>query len=240
MSLVCIVAIRSGSKGIKDKNIRFLCGKPLVCHTIDIALTSNLFDEIVVTTDSEDYISLLKGYYLNEEDKLRYLLRSSSLATDTTPKSDVLLDVFERLGYSGDTVFVELQVTSPIRTREYLVDVLEVYESSGKPSLITVKPFDRNINLVAPIVEGSLFSLSAISPSNTNRQSQGQLYYPDGSIWVSTVGNFKETGSFYSNKDTVGYISPPWSRYDIDTEYDFKVVELLIPSLIADGVLLND
>ena len=220
--MICIIAIRGGSIGLPNKNILPLNGKPLVCHTIDTAIDSNCFESIVVTTDSLDYIDLLKDYYAEQ---LIYIHRPKELAKDNTPNSDVLLHVFDQLKCDDDTRFVQLQATSPLRTTKYLKDVISKF-TERYDSVITVKPFDRNIHLVSTM-ENNIFNLQLDNQSKTNRQAQGDLYYPDGSIWISKVGTFKKYKTYYTSK-TYGYVSPSWSHYDIDTLLDFQVVEYLM------------
>ncbi|HFU4203953.1 TPA: acylneuraminate cytidylyltransferase family protein [Streptococcus suis] len=220
---VAIIPMRSGSKGVVHKNIRTIGGKPLVCHTIDLVLASQLFDEVVVSTDSESYMSLLSSYY---GDKLIYINRPSELATDTSPMAETILHVFAERRYASDTVFIEFQVTCPLRSVAYIQDFARSW-SDIFSACITVKPFDRNVSLVAPLLANGLFHLPKLDNMKTNRQSQGLLYYPDGSMWMSTVGKFSENQSFYT-ASTFGYLSPGWSQYDIDTELDFFVVEQLM------------
>ena len=58
MKNIAIIPARSGSKGVKDKNIRNLCGKPLMAYTIEAALQSSKFEEVMVSTDSEKYAAI--------------------------------------------------------------------------------------------------------------------------------------------------------------------------------------
>ncbi|HFH9922138.1 TPA: acylneuraminate cytidylyltransferase family protein [Streptococcus suis] len=220
---VAIIPMRSGSKGVPHKNIRMIGGKPLACYTIDLALECQLFDEIVISTDSENYISLLTSYY---RDKLLYVKRPIDLATDTSTMVETILHVFSERRYSLDTNFIAFQVTSPLRSVSFIRDFSNSW-SDKYDACITVKPFDRNLSLVAPLLQNGLFHLPKLDNTKTNRQSQGMIYYPDGSMWMSTVGKFMKNQSFYTST-TFGYLSPEWSRYDVDTELDLFIVEHLM------------
>ena len=65
MKNIAIIPARSGSKGLKDKNIKELYGKPLIAYSIEVALNSNIFDEIMVSTDSEEYAVIARKYGAN-------------------------------------------------------------------------------------------------------------------------------------------------------------------------------
>jgi len=115
---LAVIPARSGSKGLKDKNIRKLHGKPLIAYTIEAAMQSGLFEDIVVSTDSERYARIATDYGANVP-----FLRPDELATDEASPWDVVRDVvvkYQELGKDFDTVAL-LQPTSPLRTSSDII-----------------------------------------------------------------------------------------------------------------------
>ena len=115
MKNIAIIPARSGSKGLKDKNIRNLNGRPLLAWTIEAAVRSGEFDEIMVSTDSEAYAEIARRYGADVP-----FLRSPATATDTASSWDTVAEVLENCRERGSTfdTFCLLQPTSPLRNAE--------------------------------------------------------------------------------------------------------------------------
>ncbi len=94
MENIAIIPARSGSKGLKNKNIKDLCGKPLMAYTIEAAIRSGCFDEIMVSTDSEKYAEIAGKYGANV-----LFLRSETAAADTASSEDMIEDTGKKRGY---------------------------------------------------------------------------------------------------------------------------------------------
>ena len=105
--------MRGGSKGLSNKNLKELHGKPLMAYTIEQALQSKLFEHVVVSTDSKDIAEVAKLYGAES-----WFLRPSELATDEAPKLPAIRHAFmeseKHYGHQFDTL-VDLDVTSPLR-----------------------------------------------------------------------------------------------------------------------------
>lgn len=123
MKPVCIIPARAGSKGLPNKNMLFLDGKPMIFHTIDAAIESGCFakEDIYVSTDSPLYKEIC------ESKGIRVLLRPKELALDTTTSYEVNEEFLK--DFDDDQVFVLLQVTSPLRTGAHIREALQLYES---------------------------------------------------------------------------------------------------------------
>ncbi len=119
IKILGITLARSGSKRIKNKNIKLLNGKPLIYYTIKEALKSKKINRYIVSTESENIKSIAKDYGAEVP-----FLRPKKLATDSTKDQPVIIDILKRLrkneGYTPDVV-VNLRPTSPLRTK-YLID----------------------------------------------------------------------------------------------------------------------
>lgn len=135
MNHIAIIPARSGSKGLKDKNIRELAGKPLISYTIEAAIESRLFEEIMVSTDSCQYAEIAKEYgavvpFLRSQENA-----SDSASSWTTVKE--VLDNYSKRGRMFDT-FCLLQPTSPLRDSEDIRKAYEIYEEKEAFSVVSV------------------------------------------------------------------------------------------------------
>ena len=138
MSNIAIIPARSGSKGIKDKNIREVCGKPLLAHSIECALHSKQFDMVFVSTDSERYAEIATQYGANAS-----FLRSAANARDTSNSWDAVREAilhFEEQGFYYDNIML-LQPTSPLRTVSDIRNSFELlYEKDARPLVFIEEP----------------------------------------------------------------------------------------------------
>ena len=141
MKNIAIIPARSGSKGLKDKNIKELNGKPLLAYSIEAAKKSKLFDEIMVSTDSEKYAEIAKQYNANVP-----FLRSATNSGDKAGSWDVIVEVlgkYQELGKTFDTVCL-LQPTSPLRTAEDIINAYNLLEEKQADAITSVCEVDHS------------------------------------------------------------------------------------------------
>ena len=131
--ILCILPIRSGSKEIRNKNILNFNGKPLCINSLKIAEKSNLFDQIIIATDSEKYITLLKKYTSNK--KVKFFLRSKKSSTNIA-KTEIVINEVLKHNKEYDTTFL-IQVTSPFIKKEDLILGLKKFNKDKLDSLFT-------------------------------------------------------------------------------------------------------
>ena len=150
--------MRGGSKGLSNKNLKELHGKPLMAYTIEQALQSKLFEHVVVSTDSKDIAEVAKLYGAES-----WFLRPSELATDEAPKLPAIRHAFmeseKHYGHQFDTL-VDLDVTSPLRKVEDITGAIQFFKEENADILITaclarknpyfnmVELIDGNVDLV--------------------------------------------------------------------------------------------
>ena len=113
MNIVAIIPARSGSKGIPNKNLKDVGGKPLICWSIEAAIQSKYINKIVVTSDGDDILEISSKY-----EEVTALKRPERLAQDNTPTTPVVTHALESLAIDQDTFeyLILLQPTSPLRT----------------------------------------------------------------------------------------------------------------------------
>ena len=135
MNTLAVITARSGSKGIKNKNIRQLNGKPLIAYTIESALQSHYIDEVMVSTDSDVYADIAKKF-----GAVVPFLRSNRNSEDMSKSVDVLLEVldeYEKREKYFDNI-VMLQPTSPLRTYKNLNEAFDLFYEKNADSVVSV------------------------------------------------------------------------------------------------------
>ncbi|MBP3295738.1 MAG: acylneuraminate cytidylyltransferase family protein, partial [Lachnospiraceae bacterium] len=135
MSRIAIIPARSGSKGLKDKNIKMMCGKPLLAYSIQAAKDSGCFDTIMVSTDSEQYAEIARSNGAEVP-----FLRSAETSGDKAGSWDVVKEVlkkYESFGKEFQNVCL-LQPTSPLRTSEDIKKAYQLYENKQAGIVISV------------------------------------------------------------------------------------------------------
>ncbi len=225
MRNLAIIPARSGSKGIKDKNIRSICGKPLIGYTIEAALKSDVFDTIMVSTDSDVYAEISKQCGAEGP-----FLRSRRTSCDTSSSWDVVEEVLLRymdIGKDFDT-FMLLQPTSPLRTEDHIIGaykelkekmantIVSVCEADHSPEQYNVLPDDCSLN-------------GFINNENSRKRRQDmRVYYRlNGAIYLSKTEFFLEEKDIYAQK-AYAYIMSRVDSIDIDDELDLMIAEMLI------------
>ena len=220
--ILAIIPARSGSKGLKDKNIKMTNGKPLIAYTIEAAQNSKIFEDIIISTDSEKYAEIAKKY----GGSVPYL-RDKKLANDNAKSSDVILDILNKVEKKYDS-FILLQPTSPLRTEKNIIEAYKMYLEKKANSVVSVCEMEHS-----PLWANSLNEerrmdsfLKGIDV-NGNRQELEIYYRINGALYIANVEYFKKYQDFYY-KDSYAYIMEKENSIDIDDELDFKIAEYLI------------
>lgn len=234
MRNIAIIPARSGSKGLKDKNIKELNGKPLIAYTIEAAKNSKQFDEIMVSTDSEYYSKIAKEWGAKVP-----FLRSETLATDTASSWNVVKDVLEKykiLGEDFESVAL-LQPTSPLRT-EY--DIIAGYEKMNKEdanAVVSVCKTDHSPLWSNILPEnGALNNFLDLELINTPRQKLPVYYRINGALYIVKCDYLMKTENIYENK-AYAIVMSKRASIDIDEELDFIVAEAIMRN---DTLLKSD
>ena len=226
MKNVAIIPARSGSKGLKDKNIRSLNGKPLLSYSIEAALQSGIFDRVMVSTDSEEYSEIAKAYGAQVP-----FLRSEKNSSDQASSWDMIREVLEfyrNRGMEFDS-FCLLQPTSPLRNAEDIQEAYRIYEEQKAVSVISVCETEHSPLWCGHLSdEGSLEGF--ISEENTmQRQGLKPFYRINGDIDIVNIIEF-EKNSFLYRKGSYAYIMERERSVDIDGIQDFEYAEFLSAS----------
>jgi CMP-N,N'-diacetyllegionaminic acid synthase len=223
MKTLVVIPARSGSKGLPDKNIKLLNGKPLIHYSIEVAQQIFNNEDICISTDSDKYIKIAEQTGLKVP-----FVRPETLSTDNATTQDVLLhclDFYEQKGVFYDYILL-LQPTSPFREKKHLEDIL-MANIEKSDMIVSVKETDSNpyYVLLEENEEGYLKKL--MKGEFTRRQDCPKVYEYNGSIYLIKVSSLKEKliSSFTKIKKYEMH-----SKYslDIDSEIDFKLAEVLL------------
>lgn len=224
MKNIAIIPARSGSKGIKDKNIKPLCGKPLMQYSISAAMESGMFEEVMVSTDSEEYASVARSCGAKVP-----FLRSSENAQDKSNKWDAVAEVlagYRQMGIDFET-FCVLQPTSPLRTASDIISAYKIYREKNAVSVISVCPAEHSPAWCNILDDDNGMRGFISRDADSQRQALQDYYRLNGAIYIMKTSEFAadrypyRTGSF-------AYVMPSGRSIDIDGELDFKLAELLI------------
>lgn len=222
--VLAIIPARAGSKGLPGKNIKELCGLPLIGYSIKAALESKHVSKVIVSTDCEEIYKLSISLGADKS-----FLRPKELAQDDSLAIDCYKYTIERLENEvGDLIssFIVLQPTSPLRTAKNIDDAIDLFLEKNADSVISVCGDPHPLNWSKKIsIDGRL---SDIFTSNNilNRQEYEETFTPNGAVYVFKTSLIRS--GLYINDNTYGYIMPRKCSIDIDTIDDFEYAEFLI------------
>lgn len=226
MKTLCLIPARGGSKRIPGKNRRLLSGKPLIAYTIEACVQASVFTECVVSSDDEDILLTAKEYGAKTDH------RPQRLAGDSIKAVDVVLEYLQRRGHLDlwDAVAMCLP-TCPFRTKEDLRCAVAMFEQEHErcPRLMAVTSCDFPPQLA--LFEKAPNLLDMREPDaygfSTRSQDLGQLYYPNGAIYITTIKEFMHAKTFFG-RPMLKYEMPPERSFDIDYEYQFRIAECMM------------
>jgi CMP-N,N'-diacetyllegionaminic acid synthase len=227
VSLLCTICARGGSKGVVGKNARDLLGRPVLAWSIAQARETGLFDAIAFSSDSD---ALLDAAVKAGADIA--VKRPDEMATDTAPKLPAIRHCLEQaMAQTGKTpdIFVDLDVTSPLRLASDITGAVALLRESGARNVITGAPARRSpyFNLVEQRTDGSVGLSKSTNPPVTRRQDAPRCFDMNASIYVWRVAPFLEQPAvFYP--DTRLFEMPEERSIDIDSDLDFALVEMLL------------
>lgn len=224
MKNIAIIPARSGSKGLPDKNIRLLNEKPLIAYSIEAALESGCFEEVMLSTDSEKYAEIGRSCGAKVP-----FLRSQKTSSDSASSWDAVeevLDGYLKRGREFET-FCLLQPTSPLRTAEDIRKAYLTYEQKASFAVVSVCEAEHSPLWCGALPDNQEFIHFVNENSQKRRQDSGKFYRINGAIYIVNTKKFA-TDRFLYKEGSFAYIMPQERSVDIDTEIDFKLAELMI------------
>lgn len=222
MKRIAIIPARSGSKGLKDKNIIDLCGKPLIAYSIEAALNTKLFDKVIVSTDSDTYAEISRRY------GAEVFMRGENLSNDNATTYMVIEDILMNKLQESYDYFVLLQPTSPLRNAEHIKEAIEKFEKKYDQFdfLVSVKESEHAKVLVNPIDEDESLKYFDTDFSNYRRQGYKD-YSPNGAIFIAKPERYLHQKHFFGSK-SLSYIMTAEDSIDIDGPLDLALAKVIM------------
>lgn len=221
MKSIAIIPARSGSKALKDKNIKELCGKPLLAYSIECAKQSGRFDKIFVSTDSTEYAEVAEKYGADAS-----FLRSAENSSDTANSWDAVREVINKFrdkDQEFDYIML-LQPTSPLRTSEDIENSFEILKEKSAHAVLSVTEAEHSPLWCNTLGEDlCMDTFRNEKYANLPRQQLPKFYRLNGAIYLMDRLELDKENMFQDR--CYAYIMPQERSIDIDTEIDFKIAE---------------
>jgi CMP-N-acetylneuraminic acid synthetase len=223
--LLAVIPARGGSKRVPGKNIRELCGRPILAYTVEAALRSGLFARVIVNTDSEAIADTAARCGADVP-----FLREATLADDYTPVSAVTVDTLERLDPQGERfeAVCQLMANCPLRDSEDVEGSYRCFEASGAEAQISTSRYGF-LNPWWALQQGDDGRLKPLFAEELKARSQDlpELYCPNGAIWWAQSTELRRGRTFHLPGCT-GFELCWQHAMDIDTDDDWALAELLM------------
>jgi len=226
MDILCTICARSGSKGVKNKNIITINKKPLIYYTIKQAKKSLLFTNIVLSTDSLKISKIGKKYGADV-----FFLRPKSLSRDTTGKIPAIrhaLIMSEKYYNKYFDYIIDLDVTSPLRLPLDIKRAFKQFIKTKSQILISANRSRRNPYFNA--VEKRNNKIRMVKQPRTNikrRQDAPSVWDMNASIYIWKRKSLLKSDNLFRNKTSI-YEMPEKRSWDLDTNFDFEIIKYLI------------
>ena len=224
--ILAIIPARGGSKGLPGKNIKELCGKPLIACAIEHAQKSKYVDEIFISTDSQEIADVAEHFGAPCPE-----LRPAELARDTAPSSEFIVYTLEKMKKEGKSFdyFILLEPTSPLRDVEDVDKSIEMLVDNPVAESVmgVVRAEDSNPAFMVKIGEGGLMIPFMGKAETLRRQDIPDAYYFEGTVYLSKCDAYMEKKAFYHDK-TLPYVVPKWKSFEIDDIIDFTIIEAIM------------
>jgi len=225
-SIVAVIPARGGSKGIKDKNLVPVAGKPLIAHTIEVAKATPEIERVIVTTDSPRIAEVARDYGAEVP-----FLRPTELATDDAPGRAVWKHAVEWLDRQENyrpALSICLQPTSPLRTALDLSHAISLHADRRADWVISVsKAKAPSIWLTSLEADGRIQGYAEAEVNLTQRQAIGDRVLPNGAIFLADREVLMNSSRLYTER-TYAYVMPPERSIDIDSPWELHLVNLLM------------
>jgi CMP-N,N'-diacetyllegionaminic acid synthase len=219
-----IIPARGGSKGLPGKNIKPICGKPLIAWSIEAGLLSQHIDEIMVTTDSEEIAAVAREFGAAIP-----FIRPAELASDTATTFEAVKHVIDYYSTEKRNFFdyiVLLEPTSPLRDKSDLDRMIEKIASmdNNYDAIVSLGEVHEHPSIMKKISGNQIEPYVQELAMATRRQDNDMAYFPYGVGYIVKTKTLLEEKTFYPER-TTHYLIKRYQCYEIDDVYDFLAVE---------------
>jgi CMP-N-acetylneuraminic acid synthetase len=232
-----VIPARGGSKRLPNKNIRYLCDKPLIAWTIKAALDASILDKVVVSTESAEIARVATEWGVND-----VIERSEVLSDDCASTNDVLIEVLDILNGRGEAFgyIVLLQPTSPLRTATHIQDAFDLMEAKNSIGAISMCRTEHPTEWMGKISDDGFLD-TFILQTDLEKKSQdfSQSFQINGAIYIALVDRFLDERTIFLKTGMIAYVMDRTSSVDIDDEYDMLLAAWLLNQRVESVVLLD-
>lgn len=225
---LCTICARKGSKGVKNKNLTLINGKPLIYFTIKQAIQSKIFDKIVVSTDCSKIKRLANKYGAD-----CWFLRSKNLAKDNSPKKKVIKDLLIRSEKKFNKIFeiiVDLDVCCPLRIPSDIKKAVKIFSYNKSKILVSVSKSRRNpFSHMVMLKNKKLSRITKFKKKYIFRQKTPEIYELNSSIHIRRRSELlKNNINYFDFSKKISHYKMPHERsIDLDSSFDLKLIKLL-------------
>jgi CMP-N-acetylneuraminic acid synthetase len=231
VNVLAIIPARGGSKGIPHKNVRLMGGRPLLAYTVDAAHASRRVTRTIVSTDDPVIAAAARELGVDVP-----FMRPAELSGDATPMLPVLQHAvreMETRGCAADAV-VLLQPTSPLRRAEHIDAAVDLLESSGADSVVSVVEVPHQFNPVSVMrLENDRLVPFLDGPVILRRQDKPRVFARNGPAVLAVRTAVLQSGSLYGD-DIRPLTMAPHDSLDVDSPDDLELVEYFLTRRLAD------
>ena len=229
MKVIAFIPVRGGSKSIPLKNIKPLCGKPLVCWNIEALEACPQVDEVIVATDSNEIWNTVESRAYKKTILYR---RSAENACDTASTESVMMEYIKFANLPENDVFMLVQATSPLTESVHFSEALQMYSTSEYDSMLTCV---RNYRFFWN-EDGT--SMNYDYMNRPRRQNFSGMLMENGAFYINTVGRILSNGNRLGGKIGI-YEMPEYTATEIDEPDDWFILEKLMYKYKSEFVNQN-
>lgn len=224
MKPICFIGARGDSKGVPQKNIRLLAGKPLLSYTIEAAIKSKIFQSVVVSTENKEIAKIAEKYGAEVP-----FIRPRKLATDNAGMDDVIIHGVKKLrslGYEFD-ILVNRDCTVPFIRNTDVAATIKLLKKKKADAVYAVYKQHHNpyFNMMEPSPKGFLRFSKSLGKKIKNRQDAPTVYQLNG-LFTLYVDKLLKYGRIHMPR-ILPYEIPPETGLMIDTEFEFQIAEMV-------------
>jgi len=226
-SAVCIIPARGGSKRIPKKNIKLFHSKPLIAYSIEVALNSKLFENVIVTTDDEEIARIARAYGAETP-----FIRPQKLSDDMSTSSDAVAHAIEYLKTEGKEFeyVCTLYATAPFLQVKYLVEGYKRLKNSDAKMAFSVTSMPFPVQRTFTITEDERCQMFTPEHYATRSQDLAEAYQDAGQFYWERVD--KEWSDIPFGSQSIPVVIERKFVQDIDTLEDFERAELMYEILL--------
>lgn len=223
-TFLAIITARGGSKGLPGKNIKELCGKPLIAWSIEAGLGSSYIDEVVVTTDSEEIAGVAREFGASVP-----FIRPGELASDTATSFDAIMhtiNFYDNELHKKFDYIVLLEPTSPLRENDDIDGMIEKISSleESHDAIVSVGEVHEHPSIMKKLVGNEVETYCKELVMTTRRQDNDAAYFPYGVAYIAKMKTLVAEKTFYPLR-TTHHLIKRYQCHEIDDIYDFLAIE---------------